>query len=175
MSKPLAFISALAAFVVAASGLAFAADMAVKAPPPPPAPVTSWTGWYGGLNAGGTWSDDPVNVTTTNLQFCGSPTITCGGGGAFPVAVGSAQGATGTLSGKTAGFIGGGQFGYNLQFGDRWVTGFEADIQGIAGDKGTGSTSSTIGLLGFPTNSVTTNMSATREIDYRAWSVGMAG
>jgi outer membrane immunogenic protein len=25
---------------------AFAADMAVKAPPPPPAPVYSWTGWY---------------------------------------------------------------------------------------------------------------------------------
>jgi outer membrane immunogenic protein len=45
-----------AAFSFAASGLAFAADMAVKAPPsPPPAPVYSWTGWYIGGNVGGGW------------------------------------------------------------------------------------------------------------------------
>jgi len=34
-----------AVFSFAASGLAFAADIAVKAPAPSPAPVYNWTGW----------------------------------------------------------------------------------------------------------------------------------
>ena len=37
-----------AGFILAASGSAFAGDMAVKAPPPAPAPADSWTGWYAG-------------------------------------------------------------------------------------------------------------------------------
>ena len=36
---------------------AFAADMAVKAPPPPPAPIYNWTGWYVGGNIGFGWGD----------------------------------------------------------------------------------------------------------------------
>jgi outer membrane immunogenic protein len=34
-----------AVFSFALSGLAFAADMPVKAPPPQPAPAYNWTGW----------------------------------------------------------------------------------------------------------------------------------
>jgi outer membrane immunogenic protein len=49
-----AVMKKLATCVIAIAGLigtpAFAADMAVKAPPPPPAPVYSWTGFYAGLN-----------------------------------------------------------------------------------------------------------------------------
>jgi outer membrane immunogenic protein len=42
-----------AAFSFATGGFAFAADMAVKAPPAPAAaPVYNWTGWYVGVNAG---------------------------------------------------------------------------------------------------------------------------
>jgi outer membrane immunogenic protein len=52
-----------AAFSFAASGLAFAADMAVKAPPPAPAPVPTWTGFYGGIQFGGGWSDEAVNYS----------------------------------------------------------------------------------------------------------------
>jgi outer membrane immunogenic protein len=51
-----------AVFSFAASGLAAAADMAVKAPPPAPAPVSSWTGWYVGVNTGWIGSSDPVNT-----------------------------------------------------------------------------------------------------------------
>jgi len=90
---------------------AFAADMAVKAPPaaPGPAPI-SWTGWYGGFNFGGTWSDDPINASTTNLQFC---TTAQGCVNGLATATASAQGTTGTFSGRNDGFIGGGQLGYN--------------------------------------------------------------
>ena len=45
-----------AAFILAASGFAFAADLNKPVykgpPPPPPAPVYSWTGWYVGGNVG---------------------------------------------------------------------------------------------------------------------------
>jgi outer membrane immunogenic protein len=44
---------------------AFAADMAVKAPPsPPPAPVYQWAGFYIGGNVGGTWNDNSVNLVS---------------------------------------------------------------------------------------------------------------
>jgi outer membrane immunogenic protein len=54
------------AFILSASSVAFAADMAVKmpvkAPPPPSAPVYSWTGWYIGANGGYGWG--------ATLQLC---------------------------------------------------------------------------------------------------------
>jgi outer membrane immunogenic protein len=45
---------------------AFAADMAVKAPPPAPAPVPTWTGFYGGIQFGGGWSDEAVNYSAND-------------------------------------------------------------------------------------------------------------
>src|SRR5260370_39875329 len=58
---------------IAVAGLigtpAFAADMAVKAPPPPPAPVYSWTGCYIGGNLGGVWEND---TTTGGLSDPGA-------------------------------------------------------------------------------------------------------
>jgi opacity protein-like surface antigen len=42
---------------------AFAADLAVKAPPPAPAPVYNWTGWYAGVNAGASFG----NVKPTSM------------------------------------------------------------------------------------------------------------
>jgi outer membrane immunogenic protein len=92
---------------------AFAADMAVKAPPPAPAPVYNWTGWYIGINVGGTWSDGGISTSSNNLQFC---SVAQGCGGGLESALAAAQGATGVFSGNMAGFIGGVQVGYNWQF-----------------------------------------------------------
>lgn len=99
-----------------AAGAASAADLAVKAPPaPPPAPVWSWTGGYIGLNAGGGWTDNHVDVGFNNPTFFGP---------AF------AAGATpNSYSTNPSGFIGGGQIGYNWQVSS-FVWGLEADIQG---------------------------------------------
>jgi len=47
-NRAIAIVSG-AAFILAASGSAFAADIATKAPAPSPAPVYNWTGWYAEL------------------------------------------------------------------------------------------------------------------------------
>ena len=58
--------TAIVAAIAALVGMpAFAADMAVKAPPsPPPAPVYQWAGFYIGGNVGGTWNDNSVNLVS---------------------------------------------------------------------------------------------------------------
>ena len=114
------------AFILAASGSAFAADMArkrpVKAPPPPPAPVYTWTGWYVGGNVGYGWgnahTDLTGNGTTTTSESL--PTIALSAPFAF------AHSDTAGLNGV----IGGAQLGYNYQFSPNVVLGFEADFQG---------------------------------------------
>lgn len=113
------------AAVVASTGASYAADMAVKAPPPapPPAPVYNWTGWYVGLNAGGRWGGDCVDTTTTQVFHIG------GLNGNIGAAV-ATQG-TGQTCPNGAGFIIGGQIGYNWQF-NNWVTGIETDIDGVS-------------------------------------------
>lgn len=100
---------------------AFAADMELKAPPPPAAP--SWTGPYIGLNGGYTWSNDPVQTTTTNVSSI--PFLNGNIGGAV-----ATQG-TGTVPINSNGFMGGAQIGYNKQY-NNFVLGIEYDFQGVA-------------------------------------------
>jgi outer membrane immunogenic protein len=83
-----------------------AAEMPVKAPPAPPAPPPCvWCGWYIGGNVGGSWGDARSTFDAP----------------AFPAFF--------TDSTRPDGVIGGGQLGYNWQFGN-WVLGIETDIQG---------------------------------------------
>ncbi|MBV9064521.1 MAG: porin family protein [Methylobacteriaceae bacterium] len=108
-------------------GSAFAADLPSRAAPPPapytsPVPVSTWTGFYVGVNAGGTFSGSSLIALTPSTDF-----------GPFPSGFASAQ-ATGayptSLNSRRTGFIGGGQAGFNYQFG-MFVAGFEADIQAL--------------------------------------------
>ena len=91
-------LSAATIVAVAATAPAFAADMAVKAPPmATAAPVQfSWTGCYIGGHVGGLVSD----VKTTNM---------------FGNSIGS----------SSTGFVGGGQIGCDYQFAPGWVAGVE--------------------------------------------------
>jgi outer membrane immunogenic protein len=91
---------------------AIAADMPVKAPilkAPPPG--FSWTGFYIGANVGYGWGDGDTSFTP------------------LPTAAGFANLAPTTLSPKPAGFLGGGQVGFNWQTGMA-VWGLEADLDG---------------------------------------------
>jgi hypothetical protein len=58
------------AFSFAATGLAFAADMPVKAPPPAPAPVPTWTGFVSNLAAAGATKRSIIQATILSLQCC---------------------------------------------------------------------------------------------------------
>ena len=122
------------------AGSALAADLPsrkapVIAPPPPP----MWTGFHVGLNAGGTWGNNSsLNSTTWSLAPpSGFPAIDNSNIVNAALLTGTAGQAAGS-----AGFIGGGQVGYDWQVpvsGYGVVVGGEADFQGIAGTGGNGS------------------------------------
>jgi outer membrane immunogenic protein len=105
-----------------------AADMPLPPAPmpsnPPPIFYTpaaySWTGIYVGGNFGWDWSQI-------------SDTITTAGGG------------TGSLTGNVHGFLGGGQAGFNWQFGQQFVVGIEADFQGTQATAGSRSVNGVAG------------------------------
>jgi len=145
-------ISSLAgtAFSFAASGLALAADMAVKAPPAPmPAPVYNWTGWYVGVNAGASFGNAKTdfNVTPVGVQAASTP---------FPSSP-LGPGFAGFDREYPSGFIGGGQIGYNWRVSPIWVVGLEADFQGaLERDSANLSSSFNFPLFGFVGNPVTT-------------------
>ena len=118
----------LAALVATAVFSAAAADLpSRKAVATFAAPVPTWTGFYAGLNAGGTWANNnSARITTWPLN--GDVAVIYWG----------------TLNGKVAssttnGFIGGGQIGYNWQVpvgAAVFIAGVEADIQGVAANGG---------------------------------------
>jgi outer membrane immunogenic protein len=164
-------LSAAALALVISAGTALAADLPSRkmAPvyvPPPPPPL--WTGFYVGLNAGGTFGGDnsstvsggPIAVfNATNASFNAT----------------SAIGATisNPSSSSNGGFIGGGQIGYNFQT-NNFVWGIEADIQGLAGSNNTTSASASAPVL----NSLDVwngTVSTTKSLDYLGTVRGRIG
>ena len=114
------------------SGSAMAADLpSHKSIPGDVSSATSaWRGAYAGLNVGGTWGN--FNSTNTSIW----PTKSLDGYWTT-----SALLAGGLATGGASGFIGGGQVGYNWQLDASNISllaGVEADIQGVASNKGSG-------------------------------------
>jgi outer membrane immunogenic protein len=107
------------------AGSAAAADLPVKAlyKAPAPAPVSAWTGFYGGINAGYGWgrtssaieSADPASQIFVGLSQV--PGFTAFTPDQFNSSI------------RQRGGLVGGQIGYNWQPSNVWVAGFEADIQ----------------------------------------------
>jgi outer membrane immunogenic protein len=120
------FKTAVSLFLLS-SFSAIAADLPSIKSAPAATPMPMWTGFYAGLNAGGTWSNgNPVNLSTSNVfQPASSADY-----------VAAALLTSSRPSPSNGGFIGGGQIGYNrqTQFGSyNFVLGLEADMQGVAG------------------------------------------
>jgi outer membrane immunogenic protein len=98
------FLAAMPAFAADA----FAADMAVKAPPPPASSPFNWTGFYAGIAGGLAWGQSQF--------FDADPTD-------------SSVGAPITKKFDVSGGILGGTAGYNWQV-NNWVAGVEGVFPG---------------------------------------------
>ena len=110
---------AVAALTAAGTMAAQAADLPTRKEAPAPIfvpPPFTWTGFYVGVNAGGIWPSGGRNASIFD------PNAGIDGGfinAGFPGGLGS----------QSAGFIGGGQAGYNWQTG-AFVLGVETDFDG---------------------------------------------
>lgn len=132
----------IATLALALASSAFAADLpSYKAPPPPllpPPPL--WTGFYAGLNAG--YAFGTSNQVNTGA-FPAQDALAALTAPLSPILVSNFRFGTTALANSGVanvnqnGFIGGGQIGYNYQWGQSIVVGLEADIQG-AGIRGRG-------------------------------------
>ncbi len=127
---------------------AIAADLPYHKEPPayiPPPPPLMWTGFYAGLNAGGGFGGTS-GVTTSGVPLLDAVASKAnnldpahiipgfGPSGQIP-GTGLVDGITalansGVANVNRSGFIGGGQIGYNYQWGQNFVAGIEADFQG---------------------------------------------
>jgi len=99
--------------VIALTAAANAADFkkpVYKALPPPPVPVSNWTGFYFGANAGYSWGRADSTVFSGTLD---------------------ARDVRANVNGWLAGV----QAGYNWQIGSSFLFGFEADAQ-LTGERG---------------------------------------
>ena len=104
-------------------GSSFAADVTAPYYNPPPQflPIDTWTGFYIGANAGWIGSSGNTIINTGTDTGPGGLAL-----GLIP----------GTIGVSHNGLIGGGQIGYNWQYGPNWVWGIEADFDGTSA-KGT--------------------------------------
>jgi len=107
------------AFVATSLVTAQAADLGPMVTKAPPAPVYyNWTGFYAGVNLGGSWGHDNIDLFDDGTLVAPLSDHVMG------------------MSNHVDGVIGGGQIGYNWQFapwfgwGTGTVLGIEADLQG---------------------------------------------
>lgn len=144
MSRAMKSFKAAASLLLVSSFSAIAADLPSIKSVPVATPTPIWTGFYAGLNAGGTWGGNTQLAINSSYAGTQNPSI-----GANYTGVMSALGATRNVGAGIGGFIGGGQIGYNYQLAQRFVVGFETDIQGITGASASGQSSSVVPLQGI--------------------------
>jgi outer membrane immunogenic protein len=136
------------------AGPAFAADMAIKAPPPVAVSAPyNWAGFYLGANGGYGW--DPTNVSFNPGTF-----------GAIVFAPGfiPTSGAPVGLSVHPKGWLGGVHAGYNWQAGT-WIYGLEADVDAANMNGSTAAPFSVVGTEFGDAAAISGNLGLTQKID----------
>ena len=166
-------VPAAALALALVGGPAFSADLPSRMllpplPALPPADSFAWQGIYAGLNAGGGWNSSAA------ASLLSAPVFVAPGVGEEPWAASSSMASARSLATRGAGFIGGGQIGYNWELNESFVVGVEADIQGIANGADSGTSAS---LLPTPTAGLDflTVSSASKSLDYLGTVRGRVG
>lgn len=162
------------AAVVSASSADLGRRPVYKAPPPPLPVVYNWSGFYVGLNAGGTWAaGDACNTLSPSAWDIGFPH----GNGSQTAAHLAAISTAGTgcqSNSNNAGFIGGGQIGYNWQF-TNWVFGVETDIQGISHSNSGDSFTNVVAVGSADPSNYIASLSADKRVDWLGTLRGRLG
>lgn len=118
-NRTLSIFSELA-LIMASSGFAFAADMAVNAPPPAPPPaVWDWSGFYIGVGGNFNWShfDQSLQGVSGTINVFNGPVL---------VAQGQEGGPFFDFNRNKSGFAPDVQLGYMVPFaGGDWLAGFK--------------------------------------------------
>lgn len=168
-------VSILPLLMALSVGSAVAADLPSRkaSPVPPPPPPSSWTGLYVGLNAGYAWGDDNALYFANPLAFVNPAATQIGQTAALAAA---ASGTNTYYPASQGGFIGGGQVGYNYQFGGNFVVGLETDFQGLASG-GVSRTGGSVAPWGdyFSSGVTTTAQSVSGSLDYLGTVRGRVG
>ena len=128
---------AVAALTVVGAVAAQAADLPTRKEAPAPVfvpPPFTWTGFYVGVNAGGIWPSGSRNASLFAPAAFAFPVSSF-----FPGGLGS----------QSAGFLGGGQAGYNWQTG-AFVLGVETDFDGTTLSKSIDRTGTPFAGVGVP-------------------------
>jgi outer membrane immunogenic protein len=151
--KRISFLSGAliaSALLAALSGNARAADLPLKTPVAPVPWTCTWCGFYVGFNVGGaTTSDNGINNAGTDTGAAGLGTALALGGIPY------------TATDRVAGFVGGGQIGYNWQFWRTMFLGLEADFDALNA-KG----SFVAGPYTSPISAGTTTVNYSRQADW---------
>jgi outer membrane immunogenic protein len=155
------------ALSLGAAHVALASEIPVKVPvhkaPPATVVAANWTGFYAGLNAGGSWGGDPINNSGT-LNLCVGANVQCvQAPGAIP----------GQFNTQPRGFIGGGQIGYNWRRG-AVVWGVETDFQ-ASGIKGEDSATGSKSIPGWPGLDYIASGTGSQRIDWFGTLRGRVG
>jgi outer membrane immunogenic protein len=153
----------VSSFLIASVGSATAQEEKTVA-------ARKWTGFYAGVNAGYTTSNNSVRTSTTN-SF-GNPAL---GGGTVFGQWSAALATAGPYPTSADGFIGGGQVGYNYLIAEKYLAGLEADFQGVAGGNNATNVPGQLtptGFAGFPINQT---LSVSAKLDYLGTVRGRVG
>lgn len=127
--KKISIASATCIALALWSSFASAADMPLKAPPAAPA-VSTWTGFYLGVQGGGVFSHEVgTTLFSTVLSTAGSQT-----------------------AGDVDGAVGGFEVGYNYQLSQSWLIGVQGDWSWTGAN---GSTSRASNIAGITLNGTT--------------------
>jgi outer membrane immunogenic protein len=165
------FFLTTAAFSVLAAP-AMAADLAPLYKAPAPALAPTWNGFYLGGTLGGAWSDNSVNVVTTNT-FVNTGALSALGLTAGPA---SAVASTANIGTKgTTTITGGVEAGYNWQLGPSWLVGLEADFELLSNGGGSSQVTQVAPRIGFPGDTYTSTVSASERVDWLGTVRGRLG